>query len=571
MYNKVMNSTLCPDSIPSFLNFFDLSIAPGLLYYTYIPAILVALFLIFFIHYEGEKNRAANALSLICLSFALWTLDIFILWIAAYNDAIMFGWQLTPIFEVSIFIFSLYFVYLITDKKKRDIDPRLKIFFLFIATVVFLILPTDWNIHYYDISICEGVPGAFWDIMYAGEMLIIAWIFGLCLTRFRELPKKDAFRKEIAFIGTGVISFLILFTGSNIVGQITGIQQISFIGSLGMVIFLGFLAFLMVQYKIFHTKLFATQALVVGTAILIWSQLLLSIDLTHFYMVAATLIAFLVSGVFLIRSVKKEIKQREELAASAIALRESNKRELEKAMSVAKLKDEFVFVAAHELRTPITAIKGFLELVSEAEGNFPTDVQTDLDSIKMASNHLNELVNNLLEIARSDANGMKIETKPMALLPVVKEVVNEIMPLALEKKIKLSIEDSEDKDVRIMADELKVKEILMNLIGNAVKYGRNSGFVKVGLSCQNDLLMIEISDNGYGIPKDDQGKIFGKFFRATNRETRSVLGTGLGLFITRMLTEKMGGKIDFTSVEGEGTTFAVSFPAAVSGVNCEAK
>ena len=102
----------------------------------------------------------------------------------------------------------------------------------------------------------------------------------------------------------------------------------------------------------------------------------------------------------------------------------------------------------------------------------------------------------------------------------------------------------------------------MNLLTNAVKYNRKGGKVKVDVRPEKNKLIIDVADNGYGIPKDQQSRIFEKFFRAKNEKTGDVLGTGLGLFLTRMIVEKMGGKIGFTSTEGKGTTFTVTLNKA---------
>ena len=111
-----------------------------------------------------------------------------------------------------------------------------------------------------------------------------------------------------------------------------------------------------------------------------------------------------------------------------------------------------------------------------------------------------------------------------------------------------------------MADTQKLKEVVMNLLDNAIKYNREEGRVDITVFSQNDVLITEIRDTGYGIPAEDQAKIFQKFFRAPTKETQEVLGTGLGLFVIRMLIEKMGGKVMFSSSEGKGSTFSFWLP-----------
>ena len=134
--------------------------------------------------------------------------------------------------------------------------------------------------------------------------------------------------------------------------------------------------------------------------------------------------------------------------------------------------------------------------------------------------------------------------------------------MARERGIKLSADITVAP--QILCDPGKLKEVLMNLVTNAIKYNRDKGTVIISAFRQpgEDSLIVEVRDTGYGIPEEVQKKIFQKFFRVGAKETQDVLGTGLGLFITRMLVEKMGGKIRFSSVKGEGSTFTFSLPLA---------
>ena len=244
------------------------------------------------------------------------------------------------------------------------------------------------------------------------------------------------------------------------------------------------------------------------------------------------------------------------------SLREVQKQELEKARDVARLKDEFFFIATHELRTPATAIGGFLSLVSEAKEKFPRDIRENLDFMSQANDHLKQLINDLLEISREEAGNLVTKTEPHDFSPILAEVANEVLPMARERGIKLSADITVAP--QILCDPGKLKEVLMNLVTNAIKYNRDKGTVSISAFRQpgEDSLIVEVRDTGYGIPEEVQKKIFQKFFRVGAKETQDVLGTGLGLFITRMLVEKMGGKIRFSSVKGEGSTFTFSLPLA---------
>lgn len=226
---------------------------------------------------------------------------------------------------------------------------------------------------------------------------------------------------------------------------------------------------------------------------------------------------------------------------------------------IQKLRDEFVFIAAHELRSPVTSIRGAIELMFDAP-DFPKYLREDLEIASSASDQLNQLVNDLLQVARSEAGATKIEVEPLDIIPLINSTIKELSTSANKKHIKVSIKTDKTTSVMVLGDSQKTKEVVTNLLSNAIKYNREKGAVDISLLKKDSSVTIEFKDTGYGIPKEQQDKIFQKFYRAKVSETREVLGTGLGLFITRMLVEKMGGNVIFTSVEGKGSTFAFSLP-----------
>lgn len=246
-------------------------------------------------------------------------------------------------------------------------------------------------------------------------------------------------------------------------------------------------------------------------------------------------------------------------------LKESQEKEIAKAQEVAKLKDEFVFLAVHELKAPVAAIRGFIDLTKDSVTSFPREAQDNISSIAEASDHLRRLVDDILQIARAENGTLKAHMERQAFRPILDEVIHEVTPLLKQRKIELTVDEKLKEQV--FCDREKLKEVLMNLVENAIKYNRDGGTIHIGIYGEPDEceMIVEIADTGYGIPKDQQPHIFEKFFRASTKETKDVLGTGLGLFITRMLIEKMSGTLMFSSVEHEGTTFSFTLPICKEG------
>jgi signal transduction histidine kinase len=192
----------------------------------------------------------------------------------------------------------------------------------------------------------------------------------------------------------------------------------------------------------------------------------------------------------------------------------------------------------------------------------PEDIRENMTAIKETSAHLNQLINDLLEIARSESGTVSIAVSPHPFPPILERVTEGVSSLLQEKSLTLQVDVA--PLLAVLCDETKLREVLLNLVSNAIKYNREGGVItiKAYLNEARSKMICEVKDTGFGIPKDRQDRIFQKFFRASTPGTEGVIGTGLGLFLTRMLVEKMGGKISFSSVEQEGTTFTFTLPVA---------
>ncbi|MGD0328511.1 MAG: HAMP domain-containing sensor histidine kinase [Minisyncoccia bacterium] len=537
-----MNPILCSGETPYFLKFFDLSTAPPLLFYTYIPAITASLFLGFYVYKKAKGSLESKLLLFISIFFSLWVLDILVLWVASYNSLLMFGWQITPIFEVPLFIFTVYFTYVMTDKQRKDISPTLKLIFLSIMGIVFLILPTKLNIPFYNLNNCEGVPGIYWNFEYIAEMVVIVWVLGICISRFRALKKGDEFKKQIIYFGIGVASFLVLFAGSNIVGQMTDIQVISFLGSLGVVILLAFLSYLIVRYNEFKIKVFATQALVFAITLLIGSQIFTPSSTTDLFVTAITLIAFLASGFFLIKSVKGEIEQRERVEQLAEQL------------------SEFMSLATHEIRGPATFIKGFTASALEGDiGELTSATKDGMQKIFVRADDIIHLSNQYLDKSKLELNQLKYEFAPTDLGEMVGDLVREFQPAAAQRGIMVMSAIDKNQSYGVQADSGKIKEVIGNLIDNAVKY-TPKGSVTISIAKDEKTVTVKIADTGVGISAETIPQLFKKFSRA-DAEKVNLLGSGLGLYLAKIFIDAHHGRI-WVESEGKdkGSTFFVELP-----------
>jgi PAS domain S-box-containing protein len=234
------------------------------------------------------------------------------------------------------------------------------------------------------------------------------------------------------------------------------------------------------------------------------------------------------------------------------------------------LKNEFLSIATHELRTPLAVLKGFVQtlIVQTQRGKGPqlADWQQEaLQDIDHAVNRLDRLTDDLLDVSHLQAGHFVLHREPMDLVNAVRRVVAQSQ-LTTDRHV-FSLK-TEQEHVPIYADQGRIEQVISNLLSNAIKYSPNGGPIEVSIRKEdgtNDILL-SVLDYGIGIPAQQQARIFGRFERAENAHDFGIEGTGLGLFLCRELIEWHRGRIWFTSVEGRGSTFFISLPLATDVV-----
>ncbi len=235
-------------------------------------------------------------------------------------------------------------------------------------------------------------------------------------------------------------------------------------------------------------------------------------------------------------------------------------RDITKEREIDQAKTELVSLASHQLRTPLSAINWYAEMLIGQEVGELTEKQREyLVALSEANHRMIDLVNSLLNVSRIDLGTFAIDPTPIDFASIGKSVLSELEPQVAKKKLKVVVAHDPNLPA-ISADPKLVRIIFQNLLSNAVKYTPDGGEVKLSLTLTPPDLLITVADTGYGIPADQQGKIFTKLFRADNIRDKEAEGTGLGLYIVKSIVEVSGGKIEFDSLEGKGTTFRVRMP-----------
>ena len=226
-----------------------------------------------------------------------------------------------------------------------------------------------------------------------------------------------------------------------------------------------------------------------------------------------------------------------------------------------RMKSEFISLASHQLRTPLSAIKTYSHmLVDGYMGDVTPAQKKSLRTIIGATNRMNELISTLLNITRIESGTIVINQRMLRIDRAAEEVIKELNLAASEKNINLSMTVSGKLATSVRTDNLILKEIITNLVSNAIKYTTEGGDVSVIVRGRVKDVLLTVKDNGWGIPKDAHDQVFSKFFRAQNTVKRETTGTGLGLYLVKGLLERLNGSIWFESEEGQGTSFYMTLP-----------
>ncbi len=225
-----------------------------------------------------------------------------------------------------------------------------------------------------------------------------------------------------------------------------------------------------------------------------------------------------------------------------------------------QMKSDFVSFVTHQLRTPLSGIKWMLELAMDAADD-PGEAHSYLRDAAASTDRLIRLVNDLLDISRLERGKLQVNLQEIRLGELTRSVVDEISPLVHEKGQELSIQAADDLP-RVSADPQMLRQAVLNLISNAVKYTPKGGRITIRIRPDQGRLRWEVQDTGIGIPKGDVGKLFEKFYRARNASAVETEGTGLGLYLVRLIVERFGGDVSCESEEGKGSTFAFTIPIA---------
>ena len=224
-----------------------------------------------------------------------------------------------------------------------------------------------------------------------------------------------------------------------------------------------------------------------------------------------------------------------------------------------KMKTEFVSIASHQLRTPLSAMRWTLNLMNDKPANPAEQQASYLALIKESNDRMIRLVNDLLDVSRIEMGRIILNPRQVNLYILIQKIIANFMPLAKASNVEITLEAQETLS-NAYVDPEKISLVIQNLLDNAIKYIKGKGEVKISAQDEGKFIKVAIKDSGVGIPQPQQKYIFQKFFRSDNTMKHQTIGTGLGLFIAKAVVEESNGKIWFESKENQGTTFYFTLP-----------
>jgi len=512
---------------------------------------------------SDKESRLNQLFSVMTISAIFWTVFSFLGFLSdtPWNSIIFYKINAASVIIFLISSFYFYVIHFLEYKnfKKYKIIGRLIFSFGLLLILLSLFTNTiikDVTIKSWGTEIVFGEANIFFNL-YA--FLVAFLVVGLLIKKYIHLPAKEKLKVQYFLVGTFLFTlFNIIF---NIISpMVTDTVAYQHFGDYSVIFLIGFTAYAIVKKNLFGIKILLTEALVIIIAILLLANIVVSDSILGYAWNSALALMFLAFGYYFVKSVRARIATRKQIEKYSQSLKTANK----KLKQLDKQKTEFMSFAAHQLRSPLTSVKGFASLILEgAFGKTPKKLKGAAEKIYEASEAMSDSVDDYLNISRIEQGRMEYNLEELDLYDLTQDVVEELKPTAYKKKLKLNLTSDKYKKYPARADHSKVRQVINNFLDNAIKY-TPKGKVEVKVSRQKGKIRVAIQDSGIGMSQKTIQKLFQRYSRA--EDTQGISGTGLGLFIARKMIEAQGGRVWAESPgENQGSTFFIELPLLKKG------
>jgi signal transduction histidine kinase len=546
---------------------------PQLLFYTHVPAFVISFLLGLFIFSSNRKSSVNKNLFFFILFLCFWIFSDLAPWLSSDPNVNLFFVRIIILVVLSL-VFFLFFTESLIGKE-ISLRKKLLYFIPFVPILVFLF--TNYNAYILDSVKCSSQYGILIWYVYLLSAVYTFLSAKNLLSHYRQKNTNEKIKNQIKLILLALLFIVAWFIIISLLAIIFSNEEIYMLTPLGIVIFIAALAYSITKYQFLNIKLIAAQTLTYSIWILIGSQYFFADSIIVYLLVSLTLALSMLFGYMLIKSVKLEVERKEQLQKMSDSLAQAN----DQLRKLDNAKTEFISIASHQLRTPVTAIKGFASLLMEGSyGEVSKEVQGAVEKIYISSERLVNLIEDLLNVSRIESGRLTFTFENASVEKILKELHDNFILIAKSKKFYLDLKMPKEPLPEFKMDASKIRELISNFIDNALKYTEkggvtisaemkdagavidDKGFVKEGeKSPYGKVVRITVSDTGIGIPKEEIPYLFRKFSRGKDVSRLHVGGTGLGLYVGKAIADAHHGA---TWVEsdgaGMGSRFIIEIP-----------
>ncbi len=504
---------------------------------------------------QGKTKKINILFFLFTLAIVFWSLSYFF-WQISITAAQALSWS-RILMVGAIFIPVLYFHFIVIF---LNIKNNFLVYLAYILAFVFLFL--DFT-SYFVVDVSQKLDFKFWPSAGpAYSVFLLIWLFYTVYTVYLLYrgfsAEKGIKRKQLMYILIGTI---IGYAGGATNYFLWYNILIPPIGNVLESVYVLLVAFAILRYHMFNIKVIATELFIFAVWIAILVEVFTAETATKIMFEAGLLVVVVSFGVLIIKSVTKEIETREEIEKLAKKLKTANNRLRE----LDQQKSEFVSIASHQLRSPLTAIKGYASMILDGSfGDIAEEIKSPVNKIMESSKRLVYIVEDFLNVTRIEQGRMQYDFVDVDVKELFKDVISNISPTIKESGLDVNFDTDKGLAYVVSADKGKIRQVFSNLLDNAIKYTPSGSVdVKISEDVSAKKIIISVKDSGIGMSKDFiNNKIFGKFNRGGNARDLHTDGSGVGLYVASEIVKSHNGKIWVESDgENNGSTFFVEFPA----------
>mgnify|MGYP003393991420 CR=1 FL=1 len=545
-----MGDILCAWEPSTYLIFS--SNVPSLVHYSHLIAMLAALTIGLLIYFNNPKGRVPRLLLLFVSFFSVWAFLDLVLWATNRPDVVMFSWSLQVLLEPLTYITAFYVFHAFLYRTWPSF--RVNLFIAILLLPIISLLFSTLTLEALVLSSCEANEGPiakYYTYVVHAIMLILILTMGV-----RQIPRLPTSReRSIAlFFGLGLTLFLLAFSSGTVIGSLTDDWEPSQYGLFGMPLFAAFIAYGVIQFRAFNAKVLSAQILVIALGIAVISLVALE-NISNVRIIATlTFILVCVLGFILVKSVRREVEQREHIQKLADDLKEINTSQ-----------EALMHFIGHEVKGSLTkALGGFDAIASGGIGDAVPDIKQYATRAMGEMEKGGAMVTNILDAANLKEGKMEIKKEKFDFVGAVNEITTELRHMAAAKHLTLSV-SVPPKPAMIVGDKEKlIRHTLRNLIENAIYYSPTGSIVVLTkIDDVSKQVVFSVTDTGIGISSEDMKKLFKPGGRGKDSTRVNAHSTGFGLSIAKGIVDAHAGTITASSQgAGRGSTFTVTLPLA---------